>query len=39
MKLLANLTGFLGNMIARTSSSACIFGFLDEEKMPESLLK
>ena len=39
MKLLANLTGFLGNMIARTSSSACIFSLLDEEEMPESLLK
>ncbi len=39
MKLFANLTGFLGQFFARTTSSACWFGYYDEEEMPESLLK
>ena len=39
MKLFATLTGFLGNLIARTTSSACWWGAFDEEEMPESLLK
>lgn len=39
MRFLANLTGFLGNLFAKSSSSACIFSFFDEEEMPESLLK
>lgn len=39
MKLLANLTGLLGNLFAKSSSSACVFSYLDEEVMPESLLK
>ena len=39
MKLFASLTSFLGGLIAKTSSSACLWSFWDEEKMPESLLK
>ena len=39
MKLLANLTGFIGNLFAKGTSGACFWGFFDEEEMPESLLK
>lgn len=39
MKLFANLTGILGAFFAKTTSSACWGSFVDEEKMPESLLK
>ena len=39
MKLFANLTGFLGDIVARTTSGACWWTFLDEEEMPKSLLK
>ncbi len=39
MKLLANLTGFIGNLVARGTSGACWWSFFDEEEMPESLLK
>lgn len=39
MKLFATLTGFLGNLIARTTSGACWWTAFDEEECPESLLK
>jgi len=39
MKLFASITGFLGKFIANTTSGACWWSFLDEEEMPESLLK
>lgn len=39
MKLFANLTGLLGSFFAKTTSGACWVGYVDEEKMPESLLK
>ena len=39
MKLFANLTGLLGEFFAKTTSGACCFSYVDEEKMPESLLK
>ena len=39
MKLFANLFSFLGQLVANTSSSACIWSLCDEEEMPESLLK
>lgn len=39
MRLLASLTGFLGNLVARGTSGACFWGYFDEEEMPESLLK
>ena len=39
MKLFANITGFLGQLIARTSSSACLWSLWDEEETPKSLLK
>lgn len=39
MKLFATLTGFLGQFFAKTTASACWFGYLDEEETPESLLK
>lgn len=39
MKLFATITGLLGEYIAKFTSGACWFGYLDEEKMPESLLK
>ena len=39
MKFLANLTGFLGQFIAKSTSGACIWTYFDEEEMPKSLLK
>lgn len=39
MKLFANLTGLLGSFFAKTTSGACWASFVDEETMPESLLK
>jgi len=39
MKLFANLTGLIGSFFAKTTAGACWFGLVDEEKMPESLLK
>lgn len=39
MKLFANLLGMLGGIISKTTSGACFFSFLDEEEMPESLIK
>lgn len=39
MKLFANLTGLLGQFFAKTTSGACWGGYIEEEKMPESLLK
>ena len=39
MKLFATITGLLGEYIAKFTSGGCFFGYLDEEKMPESLLK
>ncbi len=39
MKLFANLLGMLGGLIGKTTSGACFFSFLDEEEMPESLIK
>ena len=38
MKLFANLFSILGELIGRTSSGACVWSFLDEEEMPESLI-
>ena len=39
MKLFATLTGFLGELVAKTTSGACWLSYFDEEEMPESLLK
>lgn len=39
MKLFANLLGMLGGLIGKTTSGACIWSMLDEEEMPESLIK
>lgn len=39
MKLFASFSSFLGELIARTTSGACLWTSLDEEEMPESLLK
>jgi len=39
MKLFASLTGFLGKLMAKTSSTACFWSAFDEEEMPKSLLK
>lgn len=39
MKLFASLTGLLGKLMARTSSTTCVWGAFDEEEMPKSLLK
>lgn len=38
MKLFAEIFGFLGGLVAKTSSTACWFSMLDEEETPESLL-
>ncbi len=39
MKLFATITGFIGEIVARGTSGACFWGYLDEEECPESLLK
>lgn len=39
MKLFATITGLLGEYIAKFTSGACWVSFLDEEEMPENLLK
>lgn len=39
MKLFANLLGMLGGLIGKTTSGVCIWSFLYEEEMPESLIK
>ncbi len=39
MRLLAELAGFLGEFVAKTTSGACWFSLFDEEETPESLLK
>ena len=38
MKFLADVFGFLGEFIANTTSGACLWGYFDEEEMPEELL-
>ena len=39
MKLFASLTGLLGTFFAKTTSGMSWSSFVDEETMPESLLK
>lgn len=39
MKLFANLFSFLGELIGKTTSGVCAWSMLDEEEMPESLIK
>lgn len=38
MKFLAGIAAFLGALVAATASAGCIVAFIDEPKMPESLL-
>ena len=39
MKLFATITGFLGEFLAKHTTSACFWGCLEEVETPESLLK
>ncbi len=39
MRIFAALTGLIGELVARGTSEACFWGFLDEEECPKSLLK
>ena len=38
MELFANILGYIGEFVAKTTSGACWFTYLDEESMPEELL-
>ena len=39
MNFIANLLANLGQSVAETSSSACVFMMLDEPECPKSLIK
>lgn len=38
MKLFANIFGFIGEFIAKSTSTACWWTLLDEEETPDGLL-
>lgn len=38
MKLFAGIAAFLGALVATTATAGCLIVFIDEPKMPESLL-